>query len=140
MRMLAAQFMFLLAAQVFDCGKPNEITANLGPLLVSGSLGIDADPEGVGPWAKVELPDTQCSDGSQYKFFVSRSQLSDDLLVIFEPGGACWDYASCSGGLRGAANPSGIPDNHMDTWQHVHPDAGGLFGQDGQFVTWNKVF
>jgi hypothetical protein len=30
----------------------------------------------------------------------------------------CWDYASCSGegGVRGAANPHGIDDNHMDTY------------------------
>ena len=68
-----------------------------------------------GTWLKVEIPGTVCSDGSQYKFFVNYSNKSNDLEVNFEPGGACWDYDSCSGagGVRGAANPHGIPDDHM---------------------------
>jgi hypothetical protein len=94
-----------------------------------------------GTWQKVELPGTFCSNGSQYKFFVNYSETRNDLIVIFEPGGACWDFESCSGGgLRGAANPDGIPDDHMDTWQHAHPAAGGAFGMDGEFADWNKVF
>jgi hypothetical protein len=69
-------------------------------------------------WIKVEPPGAVCSDGSQYKFFVSYSNTSNDVVMEFEPGGACWDYESCSGngGIRGAANPHGIPDNHMATF------------------------
>jgi hypothetical protein len=42
--------------------------------------------------------------------------------VNFEPGGACWDYDSCSGagGVRGAANPNGIPDDHMSNYQYLN--------------------
>jgi hypothetical protein len=74
-----------------------------------------------GKWLKVEIPGTVCGDGSQFKFFVNYSNTSNDLVVSFEPGGACWDYASCSGagGIRGAANPHGIADNHMDTYQYL---------------------
>jgi hypothetical protein len=73
-------------------------------------------------WLKVELPGVVCGDGSQFKFFVNYSSTSNDLLVDFEPGGACWDYESCSGqgGVRGAANPNGIPDDHMSSYQYLN--------------------
>ncbi len=73
-------------------------------------------------WLKVELPGTVCGDGSQYKFFVNWTKDSNDLLVSFEPGGACWDYGSCTGagGTRGAANPHGIPDDHMASYQYLN--------------------
>jgi len=72
-------------------------------------------------WLKVELPGLVCGDGSQYKFFVNYSNTSNNLMVNFEPGGACWDYESCSGegGVRGAANPHGIPDDHMSDYQFL---------------------
>jgi hypothetical protein len=57
-----------------------------------------------------------CGNGSPYKFFVNPSFLSKNVLIYFEAGGACWDYESCSGqtGIRGAANPNGIPDDYME--------------------------
>jgi hypothetical protein len=53
---------------------------------------------------------------------VNYSNTSNDLEVNFEPGGACWDYDSCSGagGVRGAANPNGIPDDHMSNYQYLN--------------------
>jgi hypothetical protein len=100
-----------------------------------------ATRESYDEWIAVRPPGAECSDGSPYKFFVNYSSLSNNLVVTFEPGGACWDFESCSGmTARGAANPNGIADNHMDTWQHVYPSAGGAFGADGEFATWNKVF
>jgi hypothetical protein len=54
-----------------------------------------------------------CSDGSPYKFFVNFSGKSDNLLVMFEPGGACFDYDSCTRSSLGAVNPHGIDDDHM---------------------------
>jgi hypothetical protein len=94
-----------------------------------------------GVWQKVELPDTFCGNGSQYKFFVNYSNTSNNLLISFEPGGACWDYGSCSGdgGLRGAANPDGIPDNHMTSlkWEMLP-----LHRRDpsNPLSDWNMVF
>jgi hypothetical protein len=57
-----------------------------------------------------------CGNSSPYKFFINPSDTSNNLLIYIEAGGACWDYASCSGeeGIRGAANPNGIPDDYMD--------------------------
>lgn len=66
-------------------------------------------------WQKVEVPGAICGNGSQYKIFVNYSDKSDNLLVYFEGGGACWDYEGCTGqnGIRGAANPNGIPDDYV---------------------------
>jgi hypothetical protein len=84
--------------------------------------GGDGATPGCNQWVKVELPGKVCGDGSQYKFFVNYSNKSNDLLISFEPGGACWDYDSCSGntGIRGAANPHGIPDDHMGTYKYLN--------------------
>lgn len=92
-------------------------------------------------WEKVEIPGTVCGNGSQYKFFVSRSMTSDNVLIVYEPGGACWDYESCSGngGVRGAANPNGIPDDHMNIWG-VHLPIMFRFSPTNPFRNWNMIF
>jgi hypothetical protein len=71
-------------------------------------------------WTKVEPEGAVCGNGSQYKFFVNFTQRSDNLEIMFEPGGACWDYESCTGGARGAANPNGIPDDHLAEYQYLN--------------------
>lgn len=94
-----------------------------------------------GVWQKVELPDTFCGNGSPYKFFVNYSNDTNNLIISFEPGGACWDYGSCAGdgGLRGAANPDGIPDNHMSSlkWEMLP-----LHRRDSSnpLAKWNMIF
>jgi hypothetical protein len=66
-------------------------------------------------WLKVEVPGTVCGNGSQYKFFVNYKEGAKDLLIMLEPGGACWDFDGCSGKSDlGAAHPDGIPDNLMN--------------------------
>ena len=66
-------------------------------------------------WQKVEIPGTKCSDGSQYKFWVHDNPNSNNIVLMYEGGGACWDYESCSGalGLLGAANPNGLADSYI---------------------------
>jgi hypothetical protein len=83
-------------------------------------------PDEISLWTKVELPGTVCGNGSQYKFFISRTHggtNSNNILIYMEPGGACWDRASCiDGTARGAANPNGISDSHMDDlWSFATP-------------------
>jgi hypothetical protein len=82
--------------------------------LLQAFLDLLVDGGNTYSWQKVELPGTKCSNGSQYKFWVHRTN-SPNLLFFFEGGGACWDYDTCSGraGVLGAANPNGIPDNYM---------------------------
>jgi hypothetical protein len=99
-------------------------------------------PPAYDEWVKVELPETYCSDGSQYKFFVNWHEGADDLMVVFEPGGACWDYASCSGelGKLGAANPIGIPDDHMDSVWSIHSPLVRRDSAQNPMRGWNMVF
>lgn len=80
-------------------------------------------------WQLVELPGTLCSNGSQYRFWYYDSPTSNNLVISFEGGGACWDYPSCSGqtGILGAANPNGIPADYITGFQaeYVSPLVNG---------------
>lgn len=74
-------------------------------------------------WEMVQPAGAVCGNNSQYKFFVNYSDKTDDLVIVFEPGGACWDYPSCTGadGIRGAANIDGIPDDHYELAPFISP-------------------
>ncbi|BBA40370.1 hypothetical protein BCO37747_00715 [Burkholderia contaminans] len=53
------------------------------------------------------------------RFYINRAQ-SDNLLYMMEPGGACWNYGTCTQTSSGAEaglggfNPDGIPHNYMN--------------------------
>ncbi|MCA9635432.1 MAG: hypothetical protein KC420_05295 [Myxococcales bacterium] len=97
-------------------------------------------PEAYGEWLKREPPGALCSNGSQYKFFVNFSETSDNLLIYLEPGGACWDYETCSGSTSlGAANPDGIPDAHMKKYADLSPILRRDV-EDNPARDWNLVF
>lgn len=124
----------------------DELFANVTPCVPDESA-PPAQRDSYGQWIKVELPDTMCSNGSQYKFWVNYSNTSNNLAIMFEGGGACWDYSSCTGemGIRGAANPNGLDDNHGDSLALMYPiwtDL-GLGERDGvpynMMATWNRV-
>jgi len=76
-------------------------------------------------WVKVEIPGTVCSDGSQYRFWYYDSPTSNNMVISYEGGGACWDYPTCSGqaGDLGAAHPNGIPTDYITQFepQYVSP-------------------
>ncbi len=98
------------------------------------------EPEVYGEWVKREPEGAICSDGSQFKFFVNFAEDSDNLLVYFEPGGACWDFETCSGNTPlGAANPNGIPDTHMDKYGVLSPILSRVDPQNPS-RDWNLVF
>jgi len=92
-------------------------------------------------WVKVEPPGIVCGNGSQYKFFVNYSNTTDNLVVVFEPGGACWDYESCTGqnGIRGAANIDGIPDDHWEMAPFISPFL-SRFDDTNPSREWNMVY
>jgi hypothetical protein len=92
-------------------------------------------------WLKVEPPGVVCGNNSQYKIFVNYSDKSDNLVVVFEPGGACWDYDSCAGrnGIRGAANPNGIPDDHWELAPFVSPFL-SRFDDTNPAREWNMIY
>ena len=92
-------------------------------------------------WIKVELPGTVCGNGSQYKFFVNYSETSNNLVVAMEPGGACWDYESCTGqnGIRGAANIDGIEDRHYELAPFIVPWFQRV-NTENRTADWNYVY
>lgn len=117
----------------------------------TGGSGPRFTPPEYDTWVKYEPEGATCSDGSPYKFWVEFSETSDNVIIFFEGGGACWDYESCSGnsGIRGAANPNGLPDTHADAQRNVEGiDVGArevypLLNQDpnvSPMADWNKVF
>ena len=121
----------------------------MGLLLIVAACGDNADDtrllnpprDQYGAWEKVELPGTVCGNDSQYKFWVNCSNTSDNLVVVFEPGGACWDYDSCTGanGVMGAANPNGLPDDHYNLAPFISPFLNR--GDDtSPSLDWNYVY
>jgi len=118
------------------------VCAVSGAIAACGGDGI-SNPirDQYGTWEKIEPAGAVCGNGSQYKFFANFSNTTDDLVIVFEPGGACWDYPSCTGaeGIRGAANPDGIPDDHWELAPFISPF---LQPDDPTSPTgaWNKVY
>ncbi len=113
------------------CGLGLALLMAVGSFGDAQAIGIEDIVDGGNnyAWDRVEIPGTQCSDGSQYKFFVYDSPSSTNLLIMFEGGGACWDYETCSGqaGALGAANPNGIADDYISDFkaQFVSPLVNG---------------
>ncbi len=99
--------------------------------FVASAIGIEDIVDGGNNynWQRVELPGTVCSNGSQYKFWTYDSPSSNNLLIMFEGGGACWDYETCSGaaGVLGAANPNGLADDYITQFkaEYVSPLVNG---------------
>jgi hypothetical protein len=50
-----------------------------------------------GSWLWFDVDGSQCGNGSPTGVGVNLTDQSDDVLVFFEGGGACWDAASCFG-------------------------------------------
>ena len=112
------------------CGDNSEDTRVLNP-----------PRDSYGTWEKHELPGTLCGNNSQYKFWTNFSNTSDNLVVVLEPGGACWDYDSCTGvtGVMGAANPNGLPDDHYNLAPFISPFLNR--GDDtSPSIDWNYVY
>lgn len=116
-------------------------------LAVLGPLALSAD---YFRWEMVELPASSgaaCGNGTPYRFFVNRTPLSKDLVLIYEGGGACWDQNACLGiGDLSAANPDGIPPDYL---QQLNTAAYGLVTpfsarndpfQAVQTQSWNIVY
>lgn len=109
-----------LALLAAACGEDEQVPGGQGG---SGGHGLpecslDSDPPQrsmTGQWLPVEPDGAVCADGSQYRFFVKFAERSHDLAITLEPGGACWDYSTCTGGagVLSAANLDGVSPDHM---------------------------
>ena len=134
-----------------DAGMAGDVdasTADAGVDAGSGDGGFV--PPAFGEWIQYEPPGAVCANGSPYKFFANFSRASSNVVVYMEGGGACWDYASCTGsGVRSAANRDGIPDGYADALTELlglRFSAGDVYPllNDDPSVSpmsdWNKVF
>jgi hypothetical protein len=121
-------------------GEPTTITGE--PDTTTGDDTGPEPPAAYEQWLKVEIPGTVCGNGSQYKFFINYKEGAKDLMVMLEPGGACWDYASCSGKSDlSAAHLDGVPDDLMSpagTSAYISP----LIRRDlgAPTADWNLVY
>lgn len=132
----------LAAAAVLHCGADDDLGNGPSDMGVGGGVdqgsdggidggsGPDADmggDGGTGPdmgepffppafdrWVEYRPEGATCADGSPYKFYVNFSLGAKDVVIVFEGGGACWDYDSCTGSQRSAANREGLPDDYAD--------------------------
>ena len=88
--MLAKQSVFLVA------------TVLLGGLVVDSvdmtNVAVEDDAPPPGWQAIYPGGNTECIDGSPYKFFVRQAEeerKSDHLMIYFQTGGACWNVETC---------------------------------------------
>jgi hypothetical protein len=106
-------------------------TSTTGPII----------PPAYDQWLTIPLEGAVCGNNSQYKIFVNFHEGAKDLLVMLEPGGACWDFDTCSGKAPlGAAHPDGIPDDLL--YDPLTKNLSPLMRRDVEGLTkdWNFVF
>ncbi|HVZ75188.1 MAG TPA: pectin acetylesterase-family hydrolase [Polyangia bacterium] len=82
-----------------------------------GSSGSDGgSPDGGSPdgntaalaqWTWIDVPGAACDDGSPTGIAVNPGT-SDDLVIYFEGGGACWDFSTCFVLNTSAHGPVGL--------------------------------
>ena len=118
-------------------------TTDGGSATGAGSTGDEPPPPppAYDEWLVVHLPGAVCGNGSEYKIFVNYHEGAKDLMVMLEPGGACWDFDTCSGKAPlGAAHPDGVPDDLM--YDPLTKNLSPLIRRDydGPTKDWNMVF
>ncbi len=91
----------------------NEVTAEVGDVIEASELAPDTEPDRdtfirpetdaevvepllapEGAWTWVPQPGSACSDGSETGFALNPGT-TNDVLIVFMGGGACWDFNTC---------------------------------------------
>lgn len=87
-------------------------------------------------WVTYEPENTVCADGTQYRYFIKYRENAENVLVLFEGGGACWDWETCTGSAgalgalgvdcvmrqhNGTATGDCVPTDYADTYYGI-PD------------------
>lgn len=124
----------LIALLASACGDNSSMTTEMEPILNPVRDIYES-------WVKIEPPGIVCGNNSQYKIFANFSAKSDNLIVVLEPGGACWDYESCTGanGIRGAANVDGLKDDHWRLAPFISPFL-NRDGENNATADWNFIY
>ena len=88
-------------------------------------------------WNSIET-DGVCSTGTPYHFLVNASDTSDDLLIFFDGGGACWNGQLCD--LNSQPN---VHSPFADETPEAFTEADGVFdldNEDNPFADYSMVF
>jgi hypothetical protein len=78
------------AAEPTDAGGESDVIEVADGGTVSDAAPLTPEP---GKWTYYTIPGTQCLDGTAAGFGLSTSPASDDLMIYFEGGGACFNDA-----------------------------------------------
>lgn len=93
----------------------------------------------LGEWAQIEVPEGICLYGSDYSFFVRPDDTAtNNLLVYFQGGGACWDGLTC-GSIGEFASFYEVNENTID----YYASGVGIFdfeNPDNPLADYNVVF
>ncbi len=68
-----------------------------------------------GTWTWVGFPSAVCDDGTSTGIGVNLNPASDQLVVFFQGGGACWDYTTCAVISTSTHGPFGAPQLPLAT-------------------------
>lgn len=100
-------------------------------------------------WHKVLLQgETSCSDGSEYVIFLRKGS-TDNLLIHFSGGGACWDDPTCGKPITILGELTAKKSKSLDMFylpnitRFIPAILGGIFEADpntNPFSDWNVVF
>jgi hypothetical protein len=66
-------------------------------------------------WQWIDFPNTFCADGSPTGLGVNLSPNATRALIYFEGGGACWDYASCTGLIETSFHLNGFDEGDFNS-------------------------
>ena len=76
------------------------------PTTAPDALAVQAADVTQSTWTRVVTDaGTGCAFGTPFSFFHRESTSSDQLLIYFQGGGACWDWVSCSGLFDSSVEP-----------------------------------
>jgi len=71
-----------------DAGAP-DAGADAGPPLGAAIDAADLT------WTFVDFPDSTCDEGTPTGLGINKNSASNDVVIFFAGGGACWDTATC---------------------------------------------
>jgi hypothetical protein len=107
-------------------------------LVLAGLAGGACKPRPAPGWTWVDVPGSACNDGTPTGYGVHTSASSQDLLVVLEGGGQCFDWETCFVIADLEVGPSGA----RDFAKHSKGFTGVLAWNDAAnpYHDWNVVY
>ncbi|MFT3924311.1 MAG: pectin acetylesterase-family hydrolase [Myxococcales bacterium] len=130
---------------------PNPDPMFVDAIFQAKSAVVVKDGQMFGDWEWVEVPGSQCRDGSTAGYYIKRNSASDNLMIFLNGGGVCYDDFFCSinpanvdQSLPGENLLGAIGDiltNSVAPVRQVPPEAGIFLDRPENPVgKWNMVY